>query len=248
MITNRKIVFVMILLLAGSSTVTWTKIEDEQAQETKKKKKKAEETFWEKVKARCPSSRDVVWFCAGAVYPFLRITHDSTPTLGQYSKMALRRGLWGYGALSGMSGLINFFKSRHWDYPIKTCMKDAKGLLDPVLRKDNGMSLMHLIALTHVACRGLLFPGDSVIPQVVGVILYELSGFDSTDFCSENYNWFLRGSLVGSLLGVGVRYRKDFAGGIRQTPLLIKQLPAFVKTIGSYVPYIAGKKLASSIS
>jgi len=82
-------------------------------------------------------------------------------------------------------------------------------------------------------------------PQVCGSLR---SKFPCAEYINQREfgDAFYAGSFAGALLGIGVRYRKDFASGFRQTPQLVKQLPQFVKSLGKYIPEIMRKKLASS--
>ncbi|HBY05804.1 TPA: hypothetical protein DEG75_02565 [Candidatus Dependentiae bacterium] len=166
------------------------------------------------------------------------MTHDSA-TLSQYSKMSLRRGLWGYGIASSL-GVIG-----------SVLVGDAPSFGE---RLKNGLSKIsqfvtslepHYRFFAPTASRGIFFRGDSFVMQfVIPLILKGVSNYCSMP--EPDRSAFFAGSFAGSLLGIGIRYRKDFATGFRQTPQLVKQLPQLVKTLGKYIPEIMRKKLASS--
>ena len=233
-VMKRKIIFGVLLLLASSSVTTWAM----EGSSFGAEEDNSEKTFVQKLKKKMPSFSQAAWFCAGAAYPLWCVTHDSA-TLGQYSKMSLRRGLWGYGIASSL-GVIG-----------SVLVGDAPSFGE---RLKNGLSKIsqfvtslepHYRFFAPTASRGIFFRGDSFVMQfVIPLILKGVSNYCSMP--EPDRSAFFAGSFAGSLLGIGIRYRKDFATGFRQTPQLVKQLPQLVKTLGKYIPEIMRKKLASS--
>ncbi|HBY05875.1 MAG: hypothetical protein UV38_C0003G0256 [candidate division TM6 bacterium GW2011_GWE2_42_60] len=204
--------------------------EDPEIQQILTKRKKHPIT-WPEVVSK------IVVFCAGAAYPLWRVTHDSTPTLGQYSKIALIRGLCSYGLMSSVHGLKTWRKG--FSSPGREVFEIFKN------------PYFHCQVFTYAACRGTLvhgdrffrgdsFIGDSLIAQSII--------FNITEKLGQKLNLYPRseafcaGSFMGSLLGIILNYRKEFTGDFRQAPQIAKQIPQLVKTLGRYIPEMLRKK------
>ena len=237
-VMKRKIIFGVLLLLASSSVTTWAM----EGSSFGAEEDNSEKTFVQKLKKKMPSFSQAAFFCIGAAYPLWCVTHDSA-TLSQYSKMSLRRGLWGYGIASSLGVISNALLGSAPSFGER--LKDGlSGLLGFLASPD-----AHYMLFAPTASRGIFFRGDSfvmqfVIPSIYSKcrVLWSKTPLAESFNQKEHRNTFYAGSFAGSLLGIGIRYRKDFATGFRQTPQLVKQLPQLVKTLGKYIPEIMRKK------
>jgi len=185
--------------------------------------KQEEKITWSEWLNEHPFTRDATLFTLGALYTGSRVWLDhSEPTLKGFLKSSGKRVFWQAVPLSMLTILV-----MAEDIP-----KTPKKAKDFITNIPSWSTFFAHAAYREVSTHKIIGPTLSAVSGSIWLLVNK-----KVQNTSNYSNSFHYGQLFGSLLGVGLRYRHDFGSGIKQTPGLVRQIPAFIHSAIKHLPF-----------